>query len=586
MARCCSPTAAWCERPIETVDLIVVGSGAAGLSAACTAAALGRRVLLLEQASLVGGTSAISGGMVWIPANHHLREAGLTDSLDDARTYLRHVLPPGAADHPVLGRFLQRGDEALRFLETHTALQLQPVRRYPDYEPSQPGATLGGRVLEPVPFDGRVLGEDFALLRPPLPEFLLFGGMMVHRADIPHLRRVGRSWRSTWHVARLLARHARERLHAPRGTTLHLGNALVARLFKSARDLEVDLRLGTPVTRLLAEAGRVCGAEFSQRGVRCGVLSRGGVVLACGGISHDRLLRAAHLPPLAGSLSATVQAGEASSGAELARAFGAMLSRDGQRQALWVPASRFTRADGSAGVYPHTVGERAKPGLIAVDQDGRRFVNEARSYHAFVQAQLAAGPRAVPAWLVCDRRFLWRYGLGCVKPFALSLGPWLASGYLRRAATLEGLAQALGIPAAALQDTVRVTNEDARRGEDSRFGRGSDAYQRHLGDADHTPNPCVAPIEHAPFFAVEVWPADLGMAAGLVTDGDARVLSADGRPIDGLYACGNDMQSVMGGAYPGPGITLGPALVFGHLAGRHAASAMPSSAFNSVTPSH
>ena len=265
------------------------------------------------------------------------------------------------------------------------------------------------------------------------------------------------------------------------------------------------------------------------------------------------------------------RSGAAHSGAALALAARARLSSGSMRQGLWVPASTFVRRDGSTGVFPHTVTDRGKPGLIAVDRRGQRFVNEALSYHEFVKAQLKSD--AIPAFLLCDRRFLWRSGLGCVKPFALSVQRFIESGYLKRARTLGDLAAALGMPATALQETAARFNDGARRCVDAQFGRGSDIYQRHLGDADRQPNPCVAPIEHAPFYAVEVRPADLGMAAGLVTDASARVLDADDQPIAGLYACGNDMQSVMNGAYPGPGITLGPALVFGVIAARHAAQA-------------
>lgn len=556
-------------------DLVVVGAGAAGMTAAAVAAAEGRRVLLVEASPLLGGTTAISGGMVWLPANHRMAEAGLDDSLDAARTYLAHVVPPGG-DAALLETFLARGDEALRYLEAHTALRLRPVQRYPDYYPALPGATAGGRVLEPVPYDGRALGPAFARLRAPLPEFTLFGGMMVDRADIPHLRRAPRSPASAWRVARLLLRHARERLAAPRGTTLVLGNALAARLYRSLLDLGVEVRTGCPVERLLQDDdGRVIGVELRDEGARVRLFARRGVVLASGGLSHDAALRPRFVPALAGTLTATVGSADQGSGARLAQAAGAALSRSSQQQAFWVPASVVPRADGSTGVFPHTVTDRGKPGLIAVDQQGQRFVNEALSYHEFVRGQLRHGPQAVPAWLVCDRRFLWRYGLGAVRPFTLAPGRHVASGYLKRADTLSGLARLLGLPAQAFAETIAVWNADARRGVDTRFGRGADIYQRHLGDADHGPNPCVAPIEAPPFYAVAVQPADLGMAAGLVTDEHARVLRADGRPIPGLYACGNDMQSVMNGAYPGPGITLGPALVFGYVAARHAAAAAP-----------
>ena len=206
-------------------DIIVIGAGAAGLTAATVAAVERQRVLLIENAPLIGGTTAVSGGMVWVPANHKMAQAGIADSVDAARTYLGRTVP-AAADVRPLAAFLDRGPEAIRYLEANTAVQLQPVKTYPDYYPDLPGATAGGRVLEPVPFDASTLGSAFALVRPPLPEFTLFGGMMVSRNDIPHLRRMARSLASAWHVAKLLARYARERLHAPRGTTLYLGNAL------------------------------------------------------------------------------------------------------------------------------------------------------------------------------------------------------------------------------------------------------------------------------------------------------------------------------------------------------------------------
>lgn len=241
--------------------------------------------------------------------------------------------------------------------------------------------------------------------------------------------------------------------------------------------------------------------------------------------------------------------------------------------AFWTPVSRFTRRDGSQGVFPHTVTDRGKPGVIAVNRSGRRFTNEAQSYHEFVRAMFRGdndGP-CIPAYLICDRRFLWRYGLGAVRPFALSLREYLRGGYLVRGQTIGALALALGIDAQTLAATLARYNEGARNGTDPEFGRGGDAYQRYLGDADHTPNPCVAPIEHPPFYAVAVHPGDLGTAAGLLADENARVLDGAGRPIDNLYACGNDMSSIMNGAYPGPGITLGPALTFGYLAAKHMA---------------
>lgn len=557
----------------DAYDVIVIGAGAAGLTAACTAAALGSRVLVLEYTNRIGGTTAISGGMVWIPGNHKMKDAGLHDNLDAAREYLAQTVP-GFLQEPRIDAFLRRGDEAIRFLEANTSVKLQPVRRYPDYYPDAAGSTAGGRVLEPVPFDGRELGTDFALLRDPLPEFLLFGGMMVSREDLPILRRVGHSLHAVWHTAKLMARYALQRLHAHRGTSLVLGNALAARLFKSSRDLNVEIALSTSVKSLIVDGQSVTGVNVTHGGKLTQLRARNGVILATGGISHHPDLRFHYVPQSAGNLSATARSGATIGGAHLARSVGGKMSPTSSSVedalAFWVPVSTFRRTDGSPAMFPHTVTDRAKPGLIAVNKEGVRFVNEAVSYHEFVCAQLRDAEQCVPSWLVCDSRFLWKYGLGRVRPFALSISSELESGYLKRARTLEELAIVLGISVQSFTTTILKFNEHAVEGDDPEFGRGSNIYQRHLGDADQLPNPCVASIERPPFYAVEVRPADLGMAAGVMTDDHAQVVNEDNQPIEGLYACGNDMHSVMNGAYPGPGITLGPALVFGYLAALHA----------------
>jgi succinate dehydrogenase/fumarate reductase flavoprotein subunit len=551
-----------------TRDVIVLGAGVGGLSAACAAAARGLRVLLLEKTAWVGGTAAISGGMVWIPGNSKLAGAGLADSDAAARAYLGATLPAGTRPE-IVEAFLREGPAAIDWLEARTTLRLKPVVRYPDYYPSLPGATPGGRVLEPVAYDARALGADLALLRPPLPEFTLFGGMMVDRADLPHFRAVTRSPRSMARVARLVLRHARERLSAPRGTSLVLGNALVARLLRSARDLGVEVRTRVQVARLVRSAGGVAGVELSD-GAQ--IAARRGVVLATGGFSHDPERRARRLP--AGTDAASpVCEGDGGDGLRLGESAGGRVSEGNLHDAYWAPISRFRRADGTPAVFPHTVADRGKPGIIAVDARGERFTSEAVSYHEFGLAMFRE--RAIPAFLVCDRRSLWQYGLGAVRPFTLRLARFLAQGYLASGRTLAALAESLGIERQGFEGTVAQYNADAARGVDSRFGLGGDAYQRFLGDAAHGPNPCMRPIAQAPFYAVRLYPSDLGTAAGLVTDADARVLDAGGRPITGLYACGNDMNSIMAGAYPGPGITLGPALVFGWLAARHLDQTIP-----------
>jgi hypothetical protein len=577
----------------DQFDVIVVGAGAGGMTAAAVAAAEGLRVLVLEKAAVVGGTTAISGGMVWIPDNPKMAAVGRTDSRAGAEAYLAATVPGDPGD-ALRTAFLDHANAAIAYLEANTSVRLQPVETYPDYYPDLPGATLGGRVLEPVPFDGRALGAQFGLLRKPLPEFMLFGGMMVHRSDIPHFRRAARSPRSALRVARLLLRYGRERCFLDRGATLCLGNALVARLLHSLQQRRVELRLGSDagsgasgsippglvppglVPSGSVPSGLVASGLVIEDGVAVGVTvagrtlrARSGIVLATGGFSHDPALRARLLPAKAGTVSAA-SPDNTGDGIRFGLAAGGQLGEGEAGNAFWAPVSCFRRADSSDGVFPHTVTDRAKPGMIAVNQAGMRFASEAVSYHAFVQTMFRADnvSPSIPAYLICDREALWTYGLGAVKPFTLSLRQPIKSDYLVRAASIAALAARLGINPEALTGTVASYNQDAATGQDRAFGRGGDAYQRHLGDSDHAPNPCVAPIVTPPFYAVTLRPGDLGTSAGLVTDGAARVLGADGAPIGHLYACGNDMNSLMRGAYPGPGITLGPALTFGYLAAR------------------
>jgi len=331
-------------------DVIVIGAGAGGMTAACVAAAEGLSALLIEKADRVGGTTSVAGGMVWVPANPKMQAAGLADSVERARLYLSQTVP-GEFNQELREAFLARGPEAIGYLEARTALAFKPVTFYPDYYPDLPGATLGGRVLEPVPFDARELGRHFGMLRPPLPEFTLFGGMMVDRADIPHLRKAWRSLPSALRVARILARHARDRLSFDRGAHLVLGNALAARLLKSVVALDVELRVSTQVASLAMESGRVAGVVLAD-GTR--VRARRGVVLAAGGYSNDAELRARYLPPETGPSSAAC-ATNSGDGLRLGLAAGARMVEENTHNAYWAPVSRFRRADGTPAIYPHTV---------------------------------------------------------------------------------------------------------------------------------------------------------------------------------------------------------------------------------------
>jgi succinate dehydrogenase/fumarate reductase flavoprotein subunit len=356
-----------------------------------------------------------------------------------------------------------------------------------------------------------------------------------------------------------------------RGTRLVMGNALAGRLFHALLRRGVPVLTATTAKRLTLEENRVTGAVLE--GAReTTVRSRLGVVLATGGFSRHPELRRELLPQPLCEHSPLVES-VTGDGVTLGREAGGHLGADHANNSFWAPVSVRCRADGSTAVFPHFVLDRGKPGLIAVDGRGRRFVNEATTYHRFAEAIYGAHGSAptIPCFFVCDDRFIERYGLGMVRPRRLNLRGALADGYLLRADSLAGLARTLEIDPAALGQTVARYNDMAARGRDLDFDKGGDAYQRNLGDPAHGPNPCMGPIETAPFYAIRVYPGDIGASCGLETNQAAQVIREDGTPIDGLYACGNDMDSLMAGTYPAPGITLGPAMTFGYIAARHAA---------------
>jgi succinate dehydrogenase/fumarate reductase flavoprotein subunit len=556
-------------------DALVVGSGAAGLSAAVTSGHHGLKVLIAEKEPRFGGTTARSGGWLWIPGTSLAKAWGIVESDDQARTYLRHEAG-NSFDAARIDAYLATGPEAVDFFTTKTAVRFDLPLTFPDYHAEAPGGAQGGRSMVTRPFDGRELGERTKDIGRPLPELTLFGVMLGSGKDIVHFMRATRSLTSAVYVAKRLSKHLADVIRYGRGMTLTNGNALVARLAKSAFDLNIPLWLSAPVRELIVEDGAVRGAIVlhEERAVR--VIAKRGVVLACGGFPHDIERRQKMFPhaPSGREHVSPGPNGNTGDGLRLAESAGGRVEDGLPNAAAWVPVSITTRKDGSHGVMPHFI-DRAKPGVIAVLRDGARFTNEGNSYHDFVQAMVkAAKPgEEIAAYLISDHRALRRYGLGCVPPSPLLIGRHLRSGYLRRGADLAALAKAAGIDAKGLAATVAAFNAAAAEGRDPLFGKGSRAYNRYMGDALHGPNPCIAPLTHPPFYAIKVVIGDLGTYAGIRTDEHARALDAHGQPIPGLYAAGNDMASIMGGNYPGAGITLGPALTFGYIAGKHLAGA-------------
>lgn len=562
---------------MKETDLLVVGSGAAGFSAALTASHAGLDVLMVEKEPLFGGTTAYSAGVIWIPGNRHGRALGIADSKEAALTYLQQEAG-NRLNLELANAFLDNCNPAVEFIEKNTHVRYEAVPIWADYHPTKTGAAQGGRSLLPLPFDGRRLGKRFALLRAPLRTMMAFGGMMLGRNDLPHVFRMTRSARSALHVAGMTARYAVDRLSHARGTRLTNGNALIAGLALSAEERDIELWLESPVVELVQREGSIVGAVVERNGQRQEVRARHGVVLACGGFPADDELKRryyGHVRDGHGHRSAPPP-GNRGDGIRLGQSAGGAMAEDVAYAAAWVPVSLVPQPDGSTLPFPHFY-ERGKPGYIAVDASGRRFTNESASYHDFVPAMVEAcrGRAETSCWLICDHRAIRRYGMGAIGPAPLPLGPHLRSGYLLTAATWSELAGKTGLPADTLQSTIERFNASAERGEDPEFGKGTDAYHRFNGDPSHGPNPCLAPLIQPPFYAMKMIPGDIGTFLGLKVDGHARVLDHAGAPIAGLYAAGNDMTSVMGGTYPGAGITIGPALTFGYIAARHAASAVP-----------
>lgn len=572
-------------------DLLVIGSGAGGLSAAVTAAKLGLKVIVAEKESQFGGTTAWSGGWMWLPRNPLTVEAGLVEPIDEPLAYLRHELGE-RFDGARARAFLEAAPHMVEFFRSKTVLQFIDGNAIPDFHGLTPHASLGGRSLCAAPFDGRRLGPRIADLKPPLAETTLWGMGIASGAELGHFFNALRSPSSFWYVTRRVIAHWKDLLQHRRGMRLVNGNALVAALAASALDAGVEIRTSSPARRLLRDGERVTGAVLATPEGAIEVHARCGVLLACGGFPHDEARKAALLPhaPTGREHHSAASRGNTGDGLRLGETAGGQVATDGLQAAALAPVSLVPRADGSFAHFPHLI-ERGKPGLIAVTRAGRRFTNEADSYHDFMHDLLRATPASEPvqAWLVCDHAFMRHYGMGAAKPAPLPLQPMIANGYVQRGQTLVDLANACGIDGAALQQTLQRYNAMAIAGKDNDFAKGETPYNRMQGDARFAaeqgwPNACMGPLGAGPFYAIRLVPGSLGTFAGLKTNAFAQVLDEQGQAIAGLYAGGNDMNSLMAGHYPSGGITLGPAMTFGWIAAHHMAGAHPTPAAADAAP--
>jgi 3-oxosteroid 1-dehydrogenase len=542
----------------ETCDVVVVGAGGAGMTAALAAAKHGLETVVIEKSAYFGGSTARSGGGVWIPGNRALRAAGQvdTDDAEEARRYLEaivgDVVPKERRD-----TFLERGPEVMDFILDNTPVRFTWVPEYSDYLPEQPGGRPRGRSVEPAPMDGRILGAELDRLHPPYAKAP--ANLIVTQADFRKISLGLRTIRGPLTMMRVMVKRL---ISSLRGRRMYaMGNALTISLRKGLMDAGVPVQYETPLTGLIIEGGRVVGVRAERDGAEIEIRARRGVILGSGGFEKSEALREKYLPAPTDADWSTAAPSNTGAGIEAGVAIGA--ATDLMDDAWWGPTIPLP-----SGPW-FCLAERNLPGSIIVNSAGRRFMNEALPYveatHA-IYAGEGTGVSHVPAWLVMDQRYRNRYlfaGLSPRQPFP---GRWYKFGTVRRGSSLAELAAEIDVPADALAETVRRFNGFAESGIDEDFHRGESAYDRYYADPRVKPNPSLHSIDRGPFYAVKIVPGDLGTKGGIVTDERARALRPDGSVIEGLYAAGNCSSAVMGRTYAGPGATIGPAMTFGYLA--------------------
>ncbi|RDH09667.1 3-oxosteroid 1-dehydrogenase [Tsukamurella pulmonis] len=541
-------------------DVIVVGSGAAGMTAALKAADTGLSVLVVEKAAHYGGSTARSGGGVWVPGNEALVKAGIKDTPDEARKYL-HSIIGDVVPAERIDTYIDRGPEVISMVHRMSPLQLTWVPGYSDYYPEAPGGRAHGRSCEPKPFDGKQLGEELRNLEPDYTKAPM--NLVVTQADFKWLNLIMRHPKGPLRALRVAGRYYGARVRGKH--LLGRGQALIAALRVGLQRAGVPLWLNTSLVELTQEDGRVTGVAVERDGERLSLTARRGVILAAGGFESSAEMRAQYQRQPIGTewtngvpanTGDAIRAGEAVGGA-----------LEFMDDAWWGPSIQLPKMAWFA------LSERSLPGSVMVNTAGERFVNESAPYVEAVHAMYGGehgqgeGPgENVPCWLVFDQRYRNRYMFAGQPPRQPLPKRWYESGCMVRASTLAELAAKMDVPAETLTATVEKFNGFARAGRDEDFHRGESAYDRYYGDPRNKPNASLAELSTGPFYAARMVPGDLGTKGGLRTDVAGRVQRADGSAIEGLYAAGNTSSPVMGHTYAGPGATIGPAMVFAYLA--------------------
>ncbi len=541
-------------------DVVVVGSGAAGMTAALTAAHNGLSVVLLEKAPYYGGSTARSGGGVWIPGNKALRDTGGPDDREEARRYL-HSIIGDVVPAERIDTYIDRGAEALDFVLANSPLEMEWVKGYSDYYPEAPGGRAGGRSCEPKPFNAMILGDERFNIHPPYSKAPL--NVAVTQADFVRLNLIRRHPKGMLRALRVGVR-----TYWAKFTRKHLmvmGQAIIAGMRKGLMDANVPVLLDTPMTKLVMEDGKVTGVEATHNGETVRFTARHGVVLGSGGFEHNAEMRAKYQREPITTEWTTGAATNTGDGILAGMDAGAAI---GFMEDAWWGPTIF-----KGGKPWFALSERNLPGSIMINSKGERFGNESAPYVEAVHTMYGGeygqgeGPgENIPTWLVFDQRYRNRYMFASLQPGLKFPSRWMENDLIVKAATLQELAEKIGVPADKLAATVERFNKFAESGKDEDYNRGDSQYDRYYGDPTVKPNPCLAALVQGPFYAAKMVPGDLGTKGGLVADTAARVLREDGTPIDGLYASGNVSTPVMGHTYAGPGATIGPAIAFGYLA--------------------